>query len=173
MSKDYKPKIKKFPAMAIKMLFSITSSQINRIEDDYAKDVLGLLVKLPADIVDALADKDPNDKEQMRVIVDGFLNQSDFVEVNEQKLAELISKIDHIETRKTLLILLPVPFDILKLLFDSNTDNVEQIKQKLDGFLKSPQMFELFKIWISALVKDEPTASMIVEMLEHIIKEEV
>jgi len=149
----------------LKAVIELVRLWISRIKDDYARESLNSLADVFKEVIGALADADPNDKEQIQAIISKFLTDSDFVDNTKDELMQEIDKLNDERLKVVLASLLPVAFDIIKALFDDQPANEEQIKERLSDLVKGSSGTDLITAIISFIVKDESLARTIASII--------
>lgn len=155
--------------LLLKGAIDIARIWIGRIPDQYARETLTDLANTFKEVVGAVADEDPNDSEQIKKIIDKFLTDTGFVDRTKTELLKKIDALGDERLKVVLRALLPVSFDIIKQLFDSNPANEEQIKARLRELLKSPDAQNVLTSLLTFIIKDENTARLIAGLILSIV----
>lgn len=170
------PKLGKTAETVIILILQSAEIFINRIKDEYARTTITDFNDGLQAIIRALADADPDDKEQIRQIIDDFLRGSDFADNTTEELLKKVAKLKDDRLRGILTALVPVSFDVIKHLFDE-VPNEEQIRMKLKAALSGPQGIALIENILLFVVKDPNTArtlaTLIVSLLTTVIQMEI
>jgi hypothetical protein len=153
----------------LKAVIDLSKLWINRIKDDYARETLNTLAETFKEVIAAIADTNPDDKEQIKAIISKFLTDTDFVDNTKAELLALINELKDDRLKTVLFELLPVFFDIIKMLFDEDGANEEQIKERLIQLLKSSNGLNVLTALIHFVVKDENLARTIAGLILSLV----
>ena len=156
-------------AVVLRGLIDLSRIWINKIQNQYGRETLLDLADSFKKVVAAIADADPNDREQIKRIIDEFLTDSGFLDATKQELLAKIEQLTDERLKGVLRPSLPVAFDVIKYLFDENPANEEQIKSRLSELLRSVGGAELITSILLFVVKDVTTARTIASLILSII----
>lgn len=161
--KKFKLKLGRTWANLIKGALGIIKSAISgAIKDPVGKE-LWLLSLQPTDkIVDALSDKDPNDKEQIRQIIQNYAN-SEVIPFGEGKFTQLVERIQDAQIRALVSTAGTIPFAVGKIYTDQNPGNEEQLKAFLEQWVEDgnnqAEVARAIGFYIEVLFKNNPAIS--------------
>lgn len=149
----------------LKGVIELSKIWIRRISDDYSRATLLDLAETFKQVVTAVADENPRDHEQIRQIVDNFLSDSGFVDRTKEELVKKIDQLQDPRLKVVMLALLPVAFDLIKILFDDEKPNEDQVVARLKELISSPDAVDVLTALLSYWVKDEATARTIARLI--------
>ena len=81
-------------AVVLRGLIDLSRIWINKIENAYGRETLLNLADAFKKTVTAISDADPNDKEQIKRIIDEFLTGSGFLDSTRNELLEKIEQLE-------------------------------------------------------------------------------
>ena len=156
-------------AVVLRGLIDLSRIWINKIENAYGRETLLNLADAFKKTVTAISDADPNDKEQIKRIIDEFLTGSGFLDSTRNELLEKIEQLEDERLRSVLAGILPAAFDIIKILFDEDLANEEQIKIRLQELLRGPAALDMLTSLLLFVVKDRATTATIAALILSIV----
>jgi hypothetical protein len=77
-NQDYRPPLRGFVALIVKLLTQLAGMFTNRIKDEEVRLMATGFIDGTKKSVEALSDADPNDKEQIRAIFNKLLSEGPF-----------------------------------------------------------------------------------------------
>lgn len=153
----------------LKGVIELSKIWIRRISDDYSRATLLDLAETFKQVVTAVADENPRDHEQIRQIVDNFLSDSGFVDRTKEELVKKIDQLQDPRLKVVMLAFLPVAFDLIKILFDDEKPNEDQVVARLKELISGPDALDILTALFSFVVKDEATARTIAALILSIL----
>lgn len=156
-------------AVILRGLLDLSRIWINKIQNQYGRETLLDIADTFKKVVSAIADADPNDREQVKKIIDEFLTDSGFLDNTKQELIKKIEQLKDERLRGVLLPALPVAFDVIKILFDENPANEEQIKTRLKELMRGPGAADMLTNILLFVISDRATAVTIASLILSII----
>lgn len=172
MSKD-KPINDVMRAIMIASLKFFRSQVLKRIDDQNENLEKGVEVSfMPVeDIILALNDNDPNNKEQVTAIILEWIN-GPVADLVEDIFKDLIEKNDDENLKAVFAQVLMLGIEVLKAYTDNDEKNKEQLKIIFDRFIESPDTQVLLtdnilKPVLVKIIKDEKWAEYIVNLVKN------
>jgi len=172
MSKD-KPINDVMRAIMLASLKFFRSQVLKRIDDQNVNLEKGVEVSfMPVeDIILALNDDNPDNKEQVTAIILEWIN-GPVADLIEDIFKDLIEKNDDENIKAVFSQILMLGIDVLKAYTDDDQKNKEQLKLIFDKFIESPQTQVLItdnilKPLLVKLIKDEKWAEYIVNLVKN------
>lgn len=142
---------------------------IEDITDEYVKATLQDVKDSAKSIVTVLGDTNPNDKEQINQVIREFLVEKGFLDRSKGELLNKVAQIKDERLRILLTSLLPVAFDIIKLLFDDNPNDEQQIIDRLKQALSGGAGLDVIEQILLIIIKDPNLARTIATLIISLI----
>jgi hypothetical protein len=172
MSKD-KPINDVMRAIMIASLKFFRSQVLKRIDDQNENLEKGVEVSfMPVeDIILALNDNDPNNKEQVTAIILDWIN-GPVADLVEDIFKDLIEKNDDENIKAVFSQVLMLGIEILKAYSDNDEKNKEQLKAIFDKFIEAPETQALItdnilRPVLIKIIKDETWAEYIISLIKN------
>ncbi|MEO0627445.1 MAG: hypothetical protein AAFY91_10700 [Bacteroidota bacterium] len=137
-STDYKPPIRGFLAVILRLILQLSTVLPSRINDPETRQMAVGLLGSANDTFQALSDNDPNDGAQLRAALNKLLTNSEFAEGSRAELLALVSNVQDEDLRLALSVAVNQAYPIADKLTDDNDANGEQLKAYVQGLLQSP-----------------------------------
>ncbi len=131
-----------------KLLLTALLKGANKTDMDYVKNIANIFIPNGKDALEAIGDKDPNDKEQLRQIVDNIIQKTDFSQLTKEQIQLQIDNLQSDNLKKTAIIVCKRLFPILTVFFDDNPDNESQLEEIVKDFTYGGDMEEIVMIWL-------------------------
>lgn len=141
---DYRAPIRGIAKMILKLLTQLAAMFAKQIKDLELRLMATGILEGAGQAVEVLSDADPNDREQLRAILNQLINRPEFSNSAKAELMTQIAKLSNEQVRATLAIINENTIPIADLLTDENEDNSEQIREYLVVQLQSPDGIAFF-----------------------------
>jgi len=141
---DYRAPIRGIAKMILKLLTQLAAMFAKQIKDLELRLMATGILEGAGQAVEVLSDADPNDREQLRAILNQLINRPEFSNSAKTELMTQIAKLSNEQVRATLAIINENTIPIADLLTDENEDNSEQIREYLVVQLQSPDGIAFF-----------------------------
>ncbi|MEL6835248.1 MAG: hypothetical protein AAFP77_19770 [Bacteroidota bacterium] len=148
---DYKAPIRGIWAVITKLLSQLLGLFVPSIKDDEQRLIVSGVLNATKETIEVLSDADPNDKEQMRGVLNRLFNDGPFKEGAKAELMQKINEITNSNVRVVLSVINNQVYPVLDLLTDQDRANDEQLEELLreqlrgeDGILLIRAIFGLF-----------------------------
>lgn len=141
---DYKAPIRGIAKMILKLLTQLAAMFAKQIKDMELRLMATGILEGAGEAVEVLSDANPEDREQLREILNKLINRPEFSNSAKAELMSQIAKLSNEQVRATLAIINENTIPIADLLTDENEDNSEQIREYLVVQLQSPDGIAFF-----------------------------
>lgn len=141
---DYKAPIRGIAKMILKLLTQLAAMFAKQIKDMELRLMATGILEGAGEAVEVLSDADPDDREQLRAILNKLITRPEFSNSAKAELMSQIAKLSNEQVRATLSIINENTIPIADLLTDENEDNSEQIREYMVAQLQSPDGIAFF-----------------------------
>ena len=148
---DYKAPIRGIWAVIAKLLSRLLGGFVPQIKDDEQRMIVSGVLNATKETIDVLSDAEPNDKEQMRAVLNRLFNEGPFKEGAKAELMQKINEITNSNVRVVLSVINNQVYPVLNVLTDEDRANDDQLEELLrqqlrgeDGILLIRAIFGLF-----------------------------
>lgn len=169
MNVDYKAPIRGVAKIILQLLVQLTSMFTNRIKDVELRSMATAVLDSAKNTIAALSDANPDDRDQLRDILNELINESGFQASAKEELLSHISKLSNEQVRTALSILNTHTFPVANMLTDDNEDNSEQLREYLVEVLQSRDGIELFNALLSLVLPKEYANTLTLIIIQFII----
>lgn len=153
----------------LKGILDLFEIYIADIQDEYVRVTLQDVKESAKSIVTILSDVDPNDKEQINQVIRDFLVEKGFLDRSRGELLKKIESIQDERLRTLLAAMLPVAFDIIKILFDDDPNDEKQIIDRLKQALSGGAGLDVIEQILLLIIKDPNMARTIATLIISLI----
>lgn len=166
---EYKAPLRGFALIILKLLVRFTTAFTDRIKDVEVRLMADGLLKGSQEVMRVLSDTDPDDKEQLRAVVNKILSEGEFRQGATAELNQKISKLSNEDVRFLLSIVNNESFDIAGLLTDTNEDNSAQMAEHLQGLIRSEDGILFLRSFLGLLLKDDQLADTVAVIIIELL----
>jgi hypothetical protein len=152
MQMDFQPIIKGIARMILSLLAQLGIFFARQIKDAELKTMAVAFLESTSKAIEKLSDANPNDKEQLRQVLNDLVTLTEFRNAANEEITAAIAKLSNEQVRTVLLIINSQAFPIADLLTDNNKDNTEQIKEKMADLLQAADGIALFNNLLSLIL---------------------
>lgn len=141
---DYKAPIRGIAKLILSLLTQLAAMFAKQIKDMELRLMAVGILEGAGKAVDVLSDANPEDKDQLRAILNELINKPEFSNSAKAEILAKISTLSNEEVRTALAIINDNVFPVADLLTDEDKDNTDQIKEHLATVLQSPNGIVFF-----------------------------
>lgn len=171
---DYQAPLRGIAKLILTLLTKLAGMFTSRINDPELRQMASGVINSAGRTVDALSDANPDDRDQLRQIINDLLSEGGFKTGAQAKILAQIQKMSNENVRIALSILANHAFPIGDLLSDAEKDNSEQMKAYLGDVLRGADGIDLFNALLSVIlppVYANTLTAIIVQALIHYLQE--
>jgi hypothetical protein len=141
---DYKAPIRGIAKLILSLLTQLAAMFAKQIKDMELRLMAVGILESAGQAVDVLSDANPDDKEQLRQIINALINKPEFSNSAKAEIMGKISTLSNEQVRIALSVVNDNVFPVADLLTDDDKDNTEQIREHLATVLQSPEGITFF-----------------------------
>ena len=149
---------------------------IGKIELEYAQIAASVVIDKLKETADILADSNPDNKAQLKLVWGTFLANDQIVEAVRLALTEAIAKVKDETVKEALYLLLKPITETLVAVSDSDLRDGEQLEKIWLDFARSQAFVDFvqkhIKTLLNKFIKQEFVVDLIVNLLELFVKEQ-
>lgn len=168
MASDYKAPLRGIFALISKLLANVLGIFVPRIKDDETRLVVTGLLDGTRRTIEALSDSNPDDKQQMREILNILMKEGPFKQGSQAEMSQRIARIPDEDVRVLLSVVNVQAWTIGDLLTDDNPANKAQMREKLRDLLRTPDGMVFLRAAFGLVFDNDQfadTASMLIIQL--------
>lgn len=169
MQVDYQAPIRGIAKIILSLLVQLTKMFTNRIKDVELRTMATAVLGSAEATIKALSDANPNDREQLRNILNSLMNKTEFQASAQEEIMSHISKLSNEQVKTALSILNSQAFPVANLLTDDDTDNSEQLREYLGEMLQSPDGIALFNALLSIVLPKEYANTLTLIIIQFLV----
>ena len=169
MQVDYQAPIRGIAKIILSLLVQLTKMFTNRIKDVELRTMATAVLGSAEATIKALSDANPNDREQLRNILNSLMNKTEFQASAQEEIMSHISKLSNEQVKTALSILNSQAFPVANLLTDDDTDNSEQLREYLVELLQSPDGIALFNALLSIVLPKEYANTLTLIIIQFLV----
>lgn len=175
-NQDYRPPLRGFVALIVKLLTQLAGMFTNRIKDEEVRLMATGFIDGTKKSVEALSDADPNDKDQIRAIFNRLLNEGPFKMGAQAEIQGKINELTNDNARVALGVINLQAWKIADLLTDEEPSNSEQMGEYLTDLLRSDDGLVFLRSILGLMLKNptyaDTAAVLIIQLLLSALAEE-
>lgn len=171
MSKTKSKKFGKFWAKMLIGLITVLRNSLGQyIANENLRNLYFLTLKPSENIINALSDENPDNKEQINEIFQKHLNTA-VIPYGQEQFKALSDKIKDPGLMQLVATAGTIPFAVGQIYTDENPENEQQLKAFLEVWVENPEnqknILAAITVWVSSLFKENPAlANFIISALE-------
>jgi len=169
MQVDYQAPIRGIAKIILSLLVQLTKMFTNRIKDTELRTMATAVLGSAEATIKALSDANPDDREQLRNILNSLMNKTEFQASAQEEIMSHISKLSNEQVKTALSILNSQAFPVANLLTDDDTDNSEQLREYLVELLQSPDGIALFNALLSIVLPKEYANTLTLIIIQFLV----
>jgi hypothetical protein len=149
---DYKAPIRGIAKLILKLLTQLATLFLDRIKDLEVRLMAQGMLESASKTVEVLSDADPEDRDQLKKIVNELFKDGPFKTGAREEILQQILTIDNENVKRALIVVNSEAFTVADMLTDEMDDNGEQLKTYLIRILESETGVELINALLSILL---------------------
>lgn len=169
MQVDYKAPIRGIFKIVLQLLTQLTAMFAQRIKDAEQRQMATAVLDSAGETIQVLSDADPNDKEQLREVLNKLLNRTDFQASAKEEMLGYINKLKNQEVRTALAIINTHAFPVAGLVTDDTSDNSEQIREYMAEVLQTQDGIAFFNALLRLVLPDNYANTLTLIIIQAII----
>lgn len=147
---------------------------IKHVNEEYVALTLNVVFKKLSETVDILSDENTDNKNQLRLVWGSFVTEPTIAEAIRLALLDAVSKVNDVNVKEGLTLLVHPIVDTIVALSDKDTDNGEQLENIWITFAKSEPFLDYaeknLELLLKRIIKNEMLVNIIVSFLKLLIK---
>lgn len=169
MQLDYKAPIRGIARLILTLLTQLGALFAKQIQDLELRAMAVGILDGAGQAVDKLSDSNPDDKEQLREILNELVRKPEFSNSAKAEILGHISKLNNEQVRTALTVINENIFPVADLLTDEDNDNTEQVREYLANVLSSPEGVTFFNSLLGIILPEAYANALTLVIIQALI----